>query len=115
MLLFLLGRRCPLPNIENGEIANITDFQLGDQITFVCNKGWVPSMTMEFSIKSMSQSMESRGDPVFAYSSLHVLNVKIHFPFRHRLIGQNSAHCVFEDGNVVWNRDPPHCERKMIC
>ncbi|KAL8179081.1 UNVERIFIED_CONTAM: hypothetical protein K2H54_059404, partial [Gekko kuhli] len=37
---FCQGRHCPFPDIENGEIANMTDLRLGDQITFACNKGY---------------------------------------------------------------------------
>ncbi|XP_054835469.1 complement component receptor 1-like protein isoform X2 [Eublepharis macularius] len=65
---FCQGRHCPFPNIENGKIATMTDFRLGDQITFACNEGY-------------------------------------------RLIGQNGARCMLLAGRVVWNRNPPPCQR----
>nr|XP_056700818.1 complement component receptor 1-like protein [Euleptes europaea] len=62
------GRRCPVPNIEDGRIVEDSDLRLGAQITFICNEGYRP-------------------------------------------IGQNGARCVLRGGAVVWDRDPPHCQR----
>ncbi|XP_077190960.1 membrane cofactor protein-like isoform X3 [Paroedura picta] len=62
------GRRCPIPNIENGRIAGESDLRLGDRITFICDEG-------------------------------------------HRVIGHNGARCVLYNNQVVWDRDPPLCQR----
>ncbi|XP_077192333.1 complement receptor type 1-like [Paroedura picta] len=62
------GRRCPVPNVENGRIAGEIDLRLGTQITFICDEG-------------------------------------------HRVIGHNGARCVLHNNQVVWDHDPPHCQR----
>lgn len=35
----LLGKRCPVPNIDNGEVVNSDDLRLGEEITLGCHYG----------------------------------------------------------------------------
>ncbi|XP_033009860.1 uncharacterized protein LOC117049229 [Lacerta agilis] len=41
VLIFLLGKRCPAINLENGRIVKSNDLRLGDEITLGCNEGFV--------------------------------------------------------------------------
>ncbi|XP_070601691.1 zona pellucida sperm-binding protein 3 receptor-like [Erythrolamprus reginae] len=129
-------RRCPIPDIENGNIESGGDLLLGDKITLACNHGYtlIGSSTLRCvlsfgkvdwnrrlpyckSISCTTPPSIVNGD-YFSYSD--EFNVYTVITYRcdagYTLIGESSIACTVAENGIdgKWHSPPPEC-KKVNC